>query len=136
MINRQATDLLETSRAAIGAAGPGSVDEVRGHRAAVIRFSAPMLEQHRELKQLLRKELYRHYRVFRMSMKAQRIVRDLFDVFFNTPRSLPHDTQRRIEERGGNESERARLVADYVAGMTDRFAIAEYRRLFDVDALT
>ena len=136
MINRQATDLLETSRAAIGAAGPGSVDEVRGHRAAVIRFSAPMLEQHRELKQLLRKELYRHYRVFRMSMKAQRIVRDLFDVFFNTPRSLPHDTQRRIEERGGNESERARLVADYVAGMTDRFAIAEYGRLFDVDALT
>ena len=136
MINRQATDLLETSRAAIGAAGPGSVDEVRGHRAAVIRFSAPMLEQHRELKQLLRKELYRHYRVFRMSMKAQRIVRDLFDVFFNTPRSLPHDTQRRIEERSGNESERARLVADYVAGMTDRFAIAEYGRLFDVDALT
>ena len=136
MIDRQATDLLETSRAAIDAAGPGSVDGVRGRRTALIRFSAPMLEQHRELKQLLRKELYRHYRVFRMSMKAQRIVRDLFDVFFNTPRTLPHDTQRRIEEQGGNESARARLVADYVAGMTDRFAIAEYGRLFDVDALT
>ena len=136
MINHQATDLLETSRAAIGAAGPGSVDEVRGHRTALIGFSASMLEQHQELKQLLRKELYRHYRVFRMSMKAQRIVKDLFDAFFNTPRSLPHDTQRRIEERDGNESERARLVADYVAGMTDRFAIAEYGRLFDVDALT
>ena len=136
MIDRQATDLLETSRAAIGAARPGSVDDVRGQRTALIRFSAPMLEQHRELKQLLRKELYRHYRVFRMSMKAQRIVKDLFDVFFNTPSSLPHDTQRRIEERGGNESERARLVADYVAGMTDRFAIAEYGRLFNVDALT
>ena len=136
MIDRQATDLLETSRAAIGAARPGSVDDVRGQRTALIRFSAPMLEQHRELKQLLRKELYRHYRVFRMSMKAQRIVKDLFDAFFNTPSSLPHDTQRRIEERGGNESERARLVADYVAGMTDRFAIAEYGRLFNVDALT
>ena len=136
MIDRQATDLLETSRAAIDAARPGSVDDVRGQRAALIRFSAPMLEQHRELKQLLRKELYRHYRVFRMSMKAQRIVKDLFDVFFNTPRTLPHDTQRRIEEQGGNESARARLVADYVAGMTDRFAIAEYGRLFDVDALT
>ena len=136
MINHQATDLLETSRAAIGAAGPGSVDEVRGHRTALIGFSESMLEQHQELKQLLRKELYRHYRVYRMSMKAQRIVKDLFDAFFNTPRSLPHDTQRRIEERGGNESERARLVADYVAGMTDRFAIAEYGRLFDVDALT
>ena len=136
MIDRQATDLLETSRAAIEAARPGSVDDVRGQRTALIRFSAPMLEQHRELKQLLRKELYRHYRVFRMSMKAQRIVKDLFDVFFNTPRTLPHDTQRRIEEQGGNESARARLVADYVAGMTDRFAIAEYGRLFDVDALT
>ena len=136
MINRQATDLLDTSRAAIDAARPGSVDAVRGHRTALIGFSASMLEQHQELKRLLRKELYRHYRVFRMSMKAQRIVKDLFDVFFDTPRSLPHDTQRRIEERGGNESERARLVADYVAGMTDRFAIAEYGRLFNVDALT
>ncbi len=136
MINRQATDLLDTSRAAIDAVGPESVDDVRGHRMALIRFSAPMLEQHRALKQLLRQKLYRHYRVFRMSMKAQRIVKDLFDAFFNTPRALPHDTQRRIEERGGGESERARLVADYVAGMTDRFAIAEYRRLFTADALT
>ena len=136
MINHQATDLLETSRAAIDAARPGSVDDVREHRTALILFSEPMLEQHRELKQLLRKRLYRHYRVFRMSMKAQRIVKDLFEVFFNTPRTLPHDTQRRIEEQGANESERARLVADYVAGMTDRFAIAEYGRLFNVDALT
>ena len=136
MINRQATDLLDTSRAAIDVARLGSVDDVRGHRTALIRFSAPMLEQHRELKQLLRRKLYRHYRVFRMSMKAQRIVKDLFDVFFNTPPALPHDTQRRIEEQGGGESERARLVGDYVAGMTDRFAIAEYRRLFTVDALT
>ena len=136
MINHQATDLLEASRAAIDAARPGSVDDVRGHRTALIRFSEPMLEQHRELKRLLRKALYRHYRVYRMSMKAQRIVRELFEVFFDTPRALPHDTRRRIEEAGGGESERARLVADYVAGMTDRFAIAEHGRLFDVDALT
>ena len=136
MINHQATDLLDTSRAAIDAAGPRSVDDVRAHRGVLIRFSAPMLDQHRELKQLLRRRLYRHYRVFRMSMKAQRIVKDLFDVFFDTPRALPHATQRRIDEQGGSESVRARLVADYVAGMTDRFAIAEYGRLFTVDALT
>ena len=136
MINHQATDLLDTSRAAIDAAGPRGVDDVRGHRDPLIRFSAPMLAQHRELKQLLRRRLYRHYRVFRMSMKSQRIVKDLFDVFFDTPRALPHDVQRRIEEQGGSESVRARLVADYVAGMTDRFAIAEYGRLFTVDALT
>jgi len=69
-------------------------------------------------------------------MKAQRIVGDLFGVFFETPRSLPHDVQRRIEEGDGSEPERARFVADYIAGMTDRFAIAEHRRLFAVDALT
>ena len=136
MINRQATDLLDASRAAIEAAGPGSVDDVRGHRAPLVRFSPAMLAQHRELKRLLRRNLYRHYRVCRMSMKAQRIVRELFGVFFETPRCLPHDTQRRIEERGGGDAERARLVADYIAGMTDRFAIAEHGRLFDVDALT
>ena len=136
MINRQATDLLDTSSAAIGAANPRSVDDVRGLHRALIRFSESMLEQHRDLKRLLHRRLYRHFRVFRMSMKAQRIVRDLFDVFYNTPRALPHDTQQRIEEQGGGDTVRARLVADYIAGMTDRFAIAEYRRLFTADALT
>ena len=136
MINRQATDLLEASRAAIEAARPGSPDDVRARRAPLIRFSASMFEQHRELKRLLRRRLYHHYRVHRMSMKARRIVKALFEVFFDDPRSLPHGVQRRIEEQGGGEPERARAVADYVAGMTDRFAIAEYRRLFAVDALT
>ena len=136
MINRQVTDLLETSRAAIGAARPGSSDDVRGHREPLIRFSVPMSGQHGELKRLLRHRLYHHYRVHRMSMKAQRIVKALFDVFFDDPRSLPHAVQRRVEEQGGGETDRARVVADYVAGMTDRFAITEYRRLFAVDALT
>ena len=136
MINRQATDLLEASRAAIEAAHPGSPDDVRARRAPLIRFSAAMSAQHRELKQLLRRRLYHHYRVHRMSMKAQRIVKALFEVFFDDPRCLPHDTQRRLDEQGGSAPERARVVADYVAGMTDRFAIAEYRRLFAVDTLT
>ena len=137
MINRQATDLLVTSRATIAAASPGSVDDVRGRRTPLIRFSAGMLDQHQELKRLLRKHLYRHYRVYRMAMKAQRIVRDLFEVFFETPRSLPQDVPSSASgRRGGGDSERARLVADYIAGMTDRFAIAEHGRLFDVDALT
>ena len=136
MINHQATDLLETSRAAIDAAMPQSVDDVRAHGSALVRFSDEMADRHRNLKQLLRRELYRHFRVHRMSKKAQRIVTELFEDFFSDPRTLPPDVQRRIEERGGGESGRARLVADYVAGMTDRFAIAEYRRLFTVDALT
>ena len=136
MINHQATDLLESSRVAIDAASPESVDDVRAHGSALVRFSDEMADRHRELKRLLRRELYRHFRVHRMSKKAQRIVTDLFGVFFDDPSTLPPDVQRRIADRGGSESERARLVADYVAGMTDRFAIAEYRRLFTVDALT
>ena len=136
MINHQATDLLETSRAAIDAESPESVDDVRAHGSALVRFSDEMADRHRELKQLLRRELYRHFRVHRMSKKAQRIVTDLFEAFYNDPRTVPPDVQQRIKERGGSESERARLVADYIAGMTDRFAIAEYRRLFTVDALT
>ena len=136
MINHQATDLLVTSRAAIDAARPGDVDDVRRHGAALIGFSVPMLEQHRTLKRLLHRKLYRHYRVHRMSVKARRIVKALFDVFFDDARTLPLDVQRRIERRGGGDPERARLVADYVAGMTDRFAITEYGRLFAVDALT
>ena len=136
MINRQVTDLLETSRAAIETARPRNVDDVRGHHAALIRFGAPMFEQHRGLKRLLRRRLYQHYRVHRMSMKAGRIVKALFHAFFDDPRTLPHDVQRRIEEKGGGAHGRARIVADYVAGMTDRFASAEYRRLFAVDALT
>ncbi len=136
MINRQATDLIETSRAAIEAARPAGPDDVRRRPSPLIRFSASMFEQHRDLKRLLRQRLYRHYRVHRMSMKAERIVSALFHAFFDDPRALPHGVQRRIEEKGGGESGRARLVADYVAGMTDRFAMAEYRRLFVVDALT
>ena len=136
MINHQATDLVDTSRGAIDAARPDSVDDVRAHAGSLIRFSTGMADRHRELKQLLRRELYRHYRVHRMSMKAQRTVTDLFGVFFDDPGTLPPDVQRRIREQGAGESERARVVADYVAGMTDRFAIAEYRRLFTADALT
>ena len=93
MINRQATDLLDTSRAAIDSADPRSVDDVRAHRSALIGFSAPMLEQHRELKQLLHRKLYRHYRVHRMTVKAQRIVKALFDIFFDDTRTLPLDVQ-------------------------------------------
>ena len=137
MINRQATDLLETSRAAIDATGPRSVDEVRGHRAPLIRFSAGMLEQHQELKQLLRKAALSPLPglpdVDEGPANRQGPVRRLLR---HPPQPAARRTQRRIEERGCGDSERARLVADYVAGMTDRFAIAEHGRLFDVDALT
>jgi dGTPase len=133
MINRQVTDLIETSRAAISSAGVQTIDEVRAAPGYLIRFSVPMAEQNLELKQFLRQHLYRHYRVRRMTSKADRVVRALFEAFMEETGLLPMDHQRKahvLEESQGIAG-RARVVADYIAGMTDRFAIVEYEKLFN-----
>ena len=92
-----------------------------------------MRAQHLELKHFLREHVYRHQRVLRMTTKAKRVVRELFAAFMDEPRLMPEeyrDTAQRAEQRNG-VSGRARTVADYIAGMTDRYAIVEYGRLFD-----
>ena len=94
---------------------------------ALIAFSDTMREQQRELKVFLRRHLYQHYRVARMSNKARRIVRDLFQAFLADARLLPPEFQARAE------ADLPRAIADYVAGMTDRYAIREHRRLFSVE---
>ena len=98
----------------------------------------PMLEAHRELKLFLRKHLYRHYRVHRMSIKARRIVQELFAAFMEDERILPPDYQQKLRCLRELEGEQgaARAIADYIAGMTDRFAIGEYDRIFAPAKLT
>lgn len=91
-----------------------------------------MNEQQRTLKKFLRTHLYRHYLVMRMSTKAQRIIGDLFNVFMADSRLLPPQLQPAAEYA---ESDRARTVADYIAGMTDRYAIREHRRMFAVEEM-
>jgi dGTPase len=89
--------------------------------------------EHLELKRYLRDHLYRHYRVLRMTNKARKVVRDLFEVMLEDVDLMPTEHQaaaRRLEAEGGRAG-RARAVADYIAGMTDRFAILEHRRLFN-----
>ena len=93
----------------------------------LIGFSPGLREEQYELKVFLRKNLYQHYRVARMSNKARRITRDLFQAFLAEPRLLPPEFQARLDADG------PRAVADYVAGMTDRYAIREHRRLFAVE---
>jgi dGTPase len=88
---------------------------------------APRVE---ELKQLMRERLYRHYRVSRMTGKAGRVLERLFETYMGEPRQMPGHVLRRIEVDG---EALARVVADYIAGMTDRFALDEYRKLFDPD---
>jgi len=138
MINRQVVDLMETSRARLATAAPADIDAVRKQSEPLIAFSEQMRELNLELKRFLRGELYRHYRVHRMSAKAGRIIGTLFDAFMNDVRLLPpeHQTKAKSGERSQGESGRARAVADYIAGMTDRFAIAEHARIFNPSELT
>lgn len=139
MIDSQVTDLVETSSAAIAAAAPRSVDDVRGASAPLVGFSAAMVARNLELKRFLREQLYRHYRVRRMTAKADRIVSALFEAFMDDILLLPPDYQDKIRARAGGPQDvagRARVVADYIAGMTDRYAIGEYERLFDPAGLT
>ena len=133
LIGCQVIDLIETSSRNLERANPADLEAVRNHDAALIGFSDSMREKNLELKRFLRDNLYRHYRVHRMSTKAARTVTALFEAFISDIRLLPDEPRRhvaRLEAADGNYG-RARAVADYIAGMTDRYAIAEYERTFD-----
>ncbi|MGA8863802.1 MAG: deoxyguanosinetriphosphate triphosphohydrolase [Gallionella sp.] len=126
MINTLVTDLIRQSESNITLQAPAELDDVRS-APALIAYSAGMNEQQRSLKNFLRIHLYRHYRVLRMSAKAQRIIGDLFGIFMADSRLLPPQFQSLAQH------DRARAVADYIAGMTDRYAIREHRRIFAVE---
>jgi dGTPase len=138
MINELVVDLIETSQKNLKNVAPTSVDQVRSHDAALISFSQQMRERSLELKRFLRNELYRHYRVHRMTSKADRIIRDLFSGFMHDIRLLPpkHQRNARHHEEDSGAPGRAQVVADYIAGMTDRYAIMEHKRIFDPSELT
>jgi len=125
MINTMVLDLIARTRANIAAAGVAALADV--HRAPrLVAYSDELLPQLRELKLFLRDSLYHHYQVLRMTDKARRIVRDLFDAFMSDPRLLPPQYQARAQ------ADTPRAIADYIAGMTDRYAMKEHRRLFAV----
>lgn len=126
MINTLVTDLIRQSATDIRKVAPESADEVR-RAPAMIRFSERIEREQVELKQFLRVNLYRHYRVSRMSAKARRIITELFQAFMAEPGLLPPEFQAR------SKSDTARAIADYIAGMTDRYAMVEHRRLFAID---
>jgi len=126
MINELIVDVTETSRAQIAAANPASLAEVR-EAGRLIGFSDGIHAEAVALKRFLRKELYYHYRVQRMAAKAKRIVRELFGAFDGNPDLLPAEHSARLRVLG------ARAIADYVAGMTDRYAIREHVRLFAIE---
>jgi dGTPase len=129
MINTLVTDLIGQSSANIEAAAPRCIEDVRGG-PPLIAFSPNVQAEQQELKAFLFRHLYRHYQVMRMTGKARRVVRELFAAFMEDVRLLPPQHQARADK------DRPRAIADYVAGMTDRYAIREYRRLFDMEEET
>ena len=132
MIGEQVVDLVTTSRTNIKDAGIKTIDDVRAHSDSLIRFSDEMFTQSRLMKKFLRENLYFHHKVYRMTRKAHHIIESLFEAFINDVRLLPpeHQAYAKDAKLSGGEAEYARVVADYIAGMTDRFAIKEYDRLF------
>ena len=128
MINTLVSDVINQTEKNIAAQTLADVSDVR-KAPALVAFSEPMLELNRELKLFLRNHLYRHYRVMRMSAKAHRIISELFNAFMGDRRLLPPQFLE------ATESGHARSVADYIAGMTDRYAIREHRRIFAVEEL-
>ena len=126
MIDTLITDLVRQSAATIREYAPVSINDVR-QSPPMIRFSERIRREQKELKQFLHTNLYRHYRVSRMSSKARRIVTELFQAFLSEPGLLPPEFQERAR------TDTPRAIADYIAGMTDRYAIVEHRRLFAID---
>ncbi|NRR32942.1 deoxyguanosinetriphosphate triphosphohydrolase [Oxalobacteraceae bacterium] len=130
LITALADDLITTSTELLRAAAPADIDAVRAG-LPLIRFSDGMRKDATELKRFLRANLYQHYQVNRMRVKASRVVRELYDSFMAEPVLLPPD----YLEPSGDIHKQARKIADYIAGMTDRYAIREHRRLFSLDEL-
>ena len=126
MINTLVTDLTRHSAGNIRSRAPASPEEVRG-MPALIAFSPKIEREQLELKRFLRAHLYQHYRVARMATKAKRVILELFQAFCADPGLLPPQYQRAVER------EQERAIADYIAGMTDRYAIREHRRLYAME---
>ena len=128
MINTLIIDLVATTRTNLEKAGVKNIEDVRD-AAPLVGFSDDIREQQHELKQYLRGNLYQHYQVWRMTRKAARIIQSLFDAFLGEPRLLSPEHQDKVQREG------ARAISDYIAGMTDRYAMREYRRIFGVEEI-
>jgi dGTPase len=128
MVGIEVSDTIATTAANLAQAGVETLADLRNLPGNVAAYSAELLEENVELKRFLFANFYRHYRVVRMAAKADRTIRALFDAYVSVPEQLPPETKARIEQTGGDFH---RVVCDYIAGMTDRYAIQEYKRLYD-----
>jgi dGTPase len=126
IINLLVSDLIETTRRGIEGQGIKGMDEVRKAPARIVGFSGEIGEATQELKDFLMQNLYQHYRVVRMSIKAQKVVADLFTIYRQHPNALYESYHKRIKTDGLEQT-----ISDYIAGMTDRYALEEHQKLTD-----
>src|ERR1043166_4474827 len=130
LIDAFVTDLIDTVRVRLLEFELGGVEAIRTHGRPIATFSPAMEAKRLELKAFLMENLYRHSRVMRMAVKAQKIMTELFQAYMSEPALLPPH----IATRWKSGDDRARVIADYIAGMTDRFAVDEHNKLFDPNA--
>jgi dGTPase len=125
-------DVLEETKRRIAIHKPSSPEDVRLCGEQLVSFSDEMLEKVDGLREFLWSHMYRHHRVRRMRVKVSRIVKDLYEAFMDQYELLPDKWQRKVELAGGQEDRiaKARVVADYIAGMTDRYAVREHENIF------
>jgi len=132
VIDTLVSDLIETTQRKIQEAGVDSSEAVARAGRSLVGLSTRVAEENRVLKEYLRRNLYEHHYLGQMRDKARRIIGDLFDRYQATPRLLPEVVRKKVEgAQSGGADGLERAIADYIAGMTDRFAIEEHRRLFD-----
>jgi len=136
MINFLIVDVVEETNRRIQVAGVSSFADVRTAGSTLVGFSQSVRRMNGEMKKFLYKNMYRHYRVARMANKAERVLRDIFEVYIQNPSMLPENQQAEMDESKAlhalTDKRQARIIADYIAGMTDRYALEEHDRLFNV----
>jgi dGTPase len=132
MIGEMVIDLLDETKRRLKDLNPKSPDDIRANDYPIAGFSESMRANDAALKKFLFENMYRHYKLNRMTSKAKRVVKELFNLLIKEPECLPDELQAKCKKT--NSADTARVVADHIAGMTDRYALDEYQNLFDVQA--
>jgi dGTPase len=130
LIGIEISDVLESTLLALETSGVQSVDELQRYKGNVVVYSEPFIKMNQELRDFLFVNMYRHFRVYRMQIKAEHILQDIFNAYSGNPGILPEEVQERAKN-----SDFHRVICDYIAGMTDRYALDEHSRLFDPQAV-
>lgn len=135
VIGTMVTDLIDTTRANLSRLNVQSAADVRKAKEQTVCFSFAMQQNMRTIREFLKKRMYGHSKVNRVCAKSEKIVREMFDFLMVRPDCLPNEWYAKVRGRETDDTFKARIIADYIAGMTDRFAVKEHRSLFSTETM-